>query len=292
MKTVPAPSGRKIVLELVNEMENGLYPLLYRSLAPSVYHVYLHPDDYREVEGILTLIVDDARQALGARVNELNNQSKWSAMVGGKRPKIEMPAGGWEISIHAEANGEVNPGELGIVSRLAVPAPTNYEGGSPTTRIVKTVITGTHRKSTSTEEATPPAAATASPSASMAPNADGKQGFARVSYVDEQGPHVFVIRKDLISIGRGGSAHWVDIQLVTTPRVSREHCRIRRDAQGRFFLQDVSTWGTSVDGEQVPPYLQESNGQVKETGKERELPREARIQLADAVTLTFQADVN
>src|SRR5687767_10517865 len=123
MKTVSAPSGRKIVLELVNEMENGLYPLLYRSLAPSVYHVYLHPDDYREVEGILTLVVDDARQALGARVNELNNQSKWSAMVGGKRPKIEMPAGGWEISIHAEANGEVNPGELGIVSRLAVPAP-------------------------------------------------------------------------------------------------------------------------------------------------------------------------
>ena len=70
----------------------------------------------------------------------------------------------------------------------------------------------------------------------------------RLTYVDEEGTHVFVMRKDLISIGRGGSAHWVDVQVVTSPRVSREHCRIRRDADGRFFLQDVSTWGTSVDG--------------------------------------------
>ena len=37
------------MLELVNEMENGLYPLLYRSLTPSVYHVYLHPDDFQYV---------------------------------------------------------------------------------------------------------------------------------------------------------------------------------------------------------------------------------------------------
>ncbi len=274
-------------------MENGLYPLLYRSLTPSVYHVYLHPDDFREIEGITSLIIDDARRALSARVNELNNQSKWSTLIGGKRPKIETPLGGWEIAIHAEANGEVNAGELGIVSRLSVPPPTNYEGGSPTTRIVKTVITSTQRKTTSTEESTP-APQTSAPAASFTPAqqlADSKQGFARLAYVDEQGPHVFVMRKDQISIGRGGSAHWVDMQVVASPRVSREHCRVRRDSQGRFFLQDVSAWGTSVNGERVPPYLQESDGQMKETGQERELPREARIQLADAVTIDFQADI-
>jgi pSer/pThr/pTyr-binding forkhead associated (FHA) protein len=284
MKPSPPPTGRKIVLELVNEMEHGLYPLLYRVLPPSVYHVYLHPDDYREIEGITPLLLDDARKALSARVDELNNQSKWTKLISGKRPRIEHPPGGWEIGLHSEANGEVNPGELGIVSKLALPATAQYEGGSPTTRIVKTVITGSIRKSTATEEAAPPASPVAATQA-----ADGKQGFARVAYVDDQGPHVFVMRKDLISIGRGGSAHWVDIQLVTNPRVSREHCRIRRDAQGRFFVQDVSTWGTSINGERVPPYVQEANGQLQETGQERELPREARIQLADAVVLDFQA---
>jgi pSer/pThr/pTyr-binding forkhead associated (FHA) protein len=148
------------------------------------------------------------------------------------------------------------------------------------------VITGNVRKSTTaTEESPVPAPAVATVPGPV----DGKQGFARVAYVDDQGPHVFVMRKELISIGRGGSAHWVDIQLVTTPRVSREHCRIRRDPEGRFFLQDVSTWGTSINGERVPPYVRETDGQLQETGQERELPPEARIQLADAVILEFQA---
>ena len=113
-------------------------------------------------------------------------------------------------------------------------------------------------------------------------------GIARLAYVDEQGPHVFVMRKDLISIGRGGSAHWVDVQVVASPRVSREHCRIRRDADGRFFVQDISTWGTSVDGEKIPPFLRQVGDRVEETGQERELPRQTRIQLADAVVIEFE----
>jgi pSer/pThr/pTyr-binding forkhead associated (FHA) protein len=116
-------------------------------------------------------------------------------------------------------------------------------------------------------------------------------GFARLAYVDEQGPHLFVMRKELVSIGRGGSAHWVDVQVASTPRVSREHCRIRRDSQGRFFLQDISTWGTSVNGEAIPPFLRQAGERVEETGQERELPRQARIQLADAIVIEFEAQV-
>lgn len=323
MKTPQPPTGRKIVLELVTEMENGLYPLLYRTLPPSVYHVYLHPDDYRHVEGIAPLIVADAERGLSARVTALNTQSKWSAMIAGRRPAIELPASGWDITIHPEANGEIAAGELGIVSRLAVPPVAQYEGGTPTTRIVRTTVRSTGRQSTASEEAaapppplrqvppipvdvqptvahpvaltlvaTSPRSSVLDHTATELPPREGSTdkatGLARVAYVDDQGPHVFVMRKDQISIGRGGSAHWVDIQLVASPRISREHCRIRRDAQGRFFVQDLSTWGTSVDGERVPPYLQEAGGQMQETGQERELPREARIQLADAVVLEFQ----
>ena len=56
------------------------------------------------------------------------------------------------------------------------------------------------------------------------------------------------MRKDIVSIGRGGSAVWVDVQVVTTAKVSREHLRLRGDASGQFFVQDVSLWGTTVDG--------------------------------------------
>jgi pSer/pThr/pTyr-binding forkhead associated (FHA) protein len=96
--------------------------------------------------------------------------------------------------------------------------------------------------------------------------------------------------KDLISIGRGGSAHWVDVQVVSSTRVSREHCRIRRTDDGRFFLQDVSTWGTSIDGTRVTPFAQQIDGGVEETGHEHLLTSPAHIQLADAVTIEFTVE--
>ena len=54
--------------------------------------------------------------------------------------------------------------------------------------------------------------------------------------------------KDTLSVGRGGSSVWVDVQVFTASKVSREHFRLRRDRSGRFFIQDVSSWGTSVNG--------------------------------------------
>ena len=118
---------------------------------------------------------------------------------------------------------------------------------------------------------------------------EAARGVAQLAYVDEQGPHIFVMRKDMVSIGRGGSAHWVDVQVTTGPRVSREHCRIRRADDGRFFLQDLSTWGTSVNGQRVKPFVRTSPaGQLEETGQQHELARGARIQLADALLVEFQ----
>ena len=48
------------------------------------------------------------------------------------------------------------------------------------------------------------------------------------------------MQKDALVVGRGGSSAWVDVQVVTTAKASREHFRLRRDASGRFFIQDVS----------------------------------------------------
>jgi hypothetical protein len=283
------PTGRTIVLELVKEMEEGLYPLMYRTVPPSVYHVYLHPEDYREVEAMVSALVVDAQRALNARVDELNRRSRLLVFVTGKQPPIEVPAGGWEIHIQQEPNGEVIRGDFRIESRLSLPVTPAYNDGVQTTRIGRTTVSGGTRRTVVTEQV---GAAVTTASSNRPPGESGG-GFAQLAYVDEEGPHLFVIRKDLVAIGRGGSAHWVDVQVVSTPRVSRVHCRIRRDPDGRFLLQDVSTWGTSIDGERVPPLIRttagQSDGQLDETGVERELPVQARIQLADAVTIEFQA---
>lgn len=303
MKTSKAPTGHRIVLELVKEMQDRLYPLFYRTLAPSLYHVYLHPDDYREIEGLTSLIASDAQRALNSRVTRLNRRSRWSGLLSDNK-SVEAPPGGWEIHIHPEANGELDRGELGIVSRLSVPAAPHYDAGTPTARIVRTVVTSTSRRSVASNEAAPPpipaspvlmvalpqashATPTETPAGTPTPDTDSVKGFARLAYVDEQGPHVYAMKKDVVSIGRGGREHWVDVQLVTTPRVSREHCRIRRDDQGRFFLQDLSTWGTSVDGKPVRPLAQPEQA-PQDSAYEQELPPQARLQLADAVLIEFQ----
>jgi hypothetical protein len=295
VKAGQRPSGRNIILELVREMEERLYPLLYRVLPPRAYHVYLHPDDYREIETIAQVIAADADRALTERIDTLNRRPRWQGLLLGKQPPIEPPAAGWDISIHPDANSELERGQIGIVSRLSVAARPTFAGGTPTTRIARTVVTGALRRTTTREEtpSTGPAISVAEPPADLSAGALAKveaaRGVAQLAYVDEQGPHIFVMRKDVVSIGRGGSAHWVDVQVTSGARVSREHCRIRRADAGRFFLQDLSTWGTSVNGTRVKPYLQTSPaGQLEETGDEHELPRDARIQLADSLVIEFQ----
>jgi FHA domain len=302
IKASRTPTGCRIVVELVSEMQDRLYPLFYRTLAPSLYHVYLHPDDYREIEGVTPLIVLDAQKALNNRVTRLNRRPRWSTLLS-DNAAIEAPPGGWEIHIHAEANGALNRGELGIVSRLSVPAAPHYDAGTPTKRIVRTVITSTARRSVASNETLPPSVPvspappaqpagshpmpTDQPVTTPTADADHLKGFASLAYVDDQGPHVYAIKKDVVSIGRGGREHWVDVQLVTTARVSREHCRIRRDDQGRFFLHDLSTWGTSIDGKPVrKPGSPDDASQP--AANEQELPARATIQLADAVVIDFQ----
>lgn len=300
MQTTRPPSGRAIVLELLKELEERLYPLLYRTLAPGVYHVYLHPDDFHAIEPIVPLIVADAQQGLSARVDELNGRSRLTTFLSGRTPPIDVPVAGWDIRLRADANGELLPGELGIESQLSIPPPLRYDGGAPTLRIGRTVVTGTgrHEQPATMSAAPPPPPAVPAPAAGETATARpvdpattaATRGTARLAYVDAEGPHVFVMRKDLISIGRGGSAHWVDVQVTAPAKVSREHCRIRRTADGQYLLQDVSTWGTSVDGEAVRPFARQVDDRVEQLGHERDLPSGARIQLADAVTITFTVE--
>jgi pSer/pThr/pTyr-binding forkhead associated (FHA) protein len=102
----------------------------------------------------------------------------------------------------------------------------------------------------------------------------------RLVYRDDTGDHTYAITKELTKIGRGGTEHWVDVMVTTGPQVSREHCRIRRDTSGRLFVQDVSAWGTFVNGKRLP-----RSADGDDSAGEEELSHGTTIRLADAVTL-------
>ena len=69
---VRAPSGRTIWKAVRDELMLNLYPLPFSTIAPAVYHVYLHPDDFTAIEGVSARIVSQIEQALTAEVDKVN----------------------------------------------------------------------------------------------------------------------------------------------------------------------------------------------------------------------------
>ncbi|HWZ61185.1 MAG TPA: FHA domain-containing protein, partial [Gemmatimonadaceae bacterium] len=113
--------------------------------------------------------------------------------------------------------------------------------------------------------------------------------LARVSYDDTSGPHAHDVIKDSVTVGRGGIAYPVDIRVISSVDVSREHARIRRDPQsGRFYLIDLSSLGTTLNGRHVPRGYEERDGAKRENGVETPLLDTSQIGLADTVFLDFR----
>ncbi len=279
-QTAKAPTGISIWNAIREELTLNLYPLPYTTLPPTIFYVYLHPADFDRIEGIVPRLVAELQQALSDEVRKINEGRVKSGMLSrliaqDEAPPIEEPAGGWEVHVSGDRNGTLQPGHLGIESTLSLPMPLEF-GGPTTTRIVKSVLTETGRSST-TIDVVPPAAS----------NTDLRER-ATLTYDDEQGHHQFGIRKDALSVGRGGSSVWIDVQVIASSKVSREHFRLRRDQAGRFFIQDVSSWGTSVDGVPIPAAVKSPDG-VLRPGAERELASSARIDLAGALVMQFEA---
>ena len=117
------------------------------------------------------------------------------------------------------------------------------------------------------------------------------RALARISYDDDAGTHDYTVIKASVSIGRGGVAYPIDVRIASSTDVSREHARIRHDAEkGRFCLIDLSSLGTTVDGAPVPRGYDEADGTKRENGVEVVLPDRARIGLANVVFLDFRVE--
>lgn len=281
-------TAREIILEIVRNMREGLEPLHYSTLAPSIYHVYLHPDDMDRLRGIIPRIVDEARRALDAELEALNRNSLSERL--GERlkiarrgdPRIAPPEGGWQISILENTDDEVDPGDIAIYSELAMPVKPELGAGTMTKRISTKRMSGAEQTASAKYEASSVPAQPAVPG-----------GYAVIEYEDNTGRKTFQMTKDQIVVGRGGRDYWTDIKLETLPDVSREHFRLRRDPEsGKFFLKDVSRLGTTINGEKAPSSIDFSDGEKRDRNIEAPVPDQARIGLAGVLFLEFKNTSN
>jgi hypothetical protein len=287
--TASPATAREVILEIVRNMKEGLEPLHYSTLPPAIYHVYLHPDDMDRLRGILPRIVDEAKRALDAEVEQINRGSLAASLAERLKlarrgdPKISAPDGGWQIRILENTEEEVAPGDVVIYSELALPAKMELSDGSMTKRIATRKLGGTQSTAQSYETRKTEAA----PAAAPAP----EEGvFAVIEYDDQGGHKTFQVTKNEIVVGRGGRDYWTDIKLDTLADVSREHFRLRRDAEsGKFFLKDLSRLGTTINGEAVPSSIDFSDGEKRDRHVEAPVPAQARIGLAGVVFLEFRS---
>ena len=260
-------------------MRKNLEPLKYSTLAPSRFTVYMHATEYERIEGIIPILEGQTVRALADELQTLNRRSpiaRWfERLTRDHRLQIDNAGAEWQVEFRADPDGDMKEGDLLIDSELVLPARPDLGVGERTRRIT-TMHTG---RRTTTREHT----------SNRAPQAVESPVFARVTYEDTSGQHARDVVKDSVTIGRGGIAYPVDIRVASSVDVSREHARIRRDPQtGHFYLIDLSSLGTTLNGRHVPQGFEDREGAKRENGVETPLPDTARIGLADIVFLDFR----
>ncbi len=256
-------SGKDIIVAVVDNMQESCEPLLYNTLVPSHYDVYLHREDHSRLSSILIRIREEAVQALDAKLADLNKKGFSLPGMRTSKAKYEAAEKEWSIKFHIDENDELSPGDILVDSRLALPAPVEFGVGTKTQRS-ETIRSGgeTKRLRKRSEEGQP----------------DGGPAIAKLSYQDKNGQGCeFLVTATEISVGRGGRNEFCDLELDVPADISRRHFYLRQDPQTReFFIQDVSKFGTAVDGKKIAP---------KEWVP---LSAKAAIVLADRMTLEFQ----
>ena len=284
-------TGRDIILQVVDSMRRHGEPLYESTVHPCAYQVTLHPEDYRRLEGLLPEIGRQARRALDEELARLNREL---APVGRLRSALGRPRmphralAPWTVEVFPDPNEELARGDIAVSCELIEPVAPDFGSGSRTRRVV-TTRRGADLSTTETSVAVESAPAAAPPP--QPPEPAAPPAFAVLTWEDEGGPQTFRMEKPQLVIGRGGRDYWVDVKLRTVPDVSREHVRLRRDeATGQFFIKDLSTLGTTVDGQRIPPSLEGEGRERRDRNIEVPLPAVAVIGLAGAVFVQFRAE--
>ena len=101
---------------------------------------------------------------------------------------------------------------------------------------------------------------------------------ARIAYTDDSGSHTHDVTTDSVMIGRA-AAYPVDIRIASSPDVSREHARIRRDPKtGAFYLIDLSSFGTTLNARHVPIGSARRRTRPADVARMHGIPTHVRLQ--------------
>jgi hypothetical protein len=280
-------TGRDIVLAIGENMRQSLEPLVTKTIAPSLYQVYLHADDYDRLRTLFGELEEEAKTLLDSELARLNKgpSSPFPSILRKKKadeppaaPKFVSAEGRWSVRFQEDPNGTLNPGDVEVVSEFARPPEAGYGAGSKTHRISTTRKLGQMTTRRDTTESTQAAGT----------QATGPSGHARLVYKDDQGTHTFLMTKDEIVIGRQAPDVWADLSLDTSLDVSREHARLQRTPEGGFRIKDLSKLGTTVNGSPLPRSLESADGGVRDLDRWEPLPDKARIGLAGVIYLDFE----
>ena len=253
----------EIVAAILIELEQRTAPGYYTNYVPNVFKIYLFRDDYRDLLPLKDKIRDTAL-ALPLPFAKKKQRKRYEAM------------GDWVIEFHPNEDDDAAQNRLEVRGETSRPVePGNLEG-SPTVKIMRPEMEDTARETRRTGSAH-----------SVRPNAEA---YARLSYEDDTGHHDFDMVKEEIKVGRGGPNEWVDLKLITTKDVSREHFQVRRESQtGRFLIKDLSRFGTWVNMKRITPSVEVQDNVEKDKNIEEPLPAKAEINLADVITVHFRA---
>lgn len=281
---VMRPDGNRvtpeeIVAAILVEFDRSMAPGYYTNYVANVFKIYLYREDYRNLLPLKDKIRNEAVRALNEELQRRNGSAALSLplpFAKKKQRKRYEAMGDWTIEFLPNEDDDAAQNRLEVRAETAQPVePGNLEG-SPTVKIMRSEMEDNARETRRTGVASSPRS--------------NATAYARLSYEDDTGHHDFEMVKEEIKVGRGGPNEWVDLKLITTKDVSREHFQVRRDSQtGRFFIKDLSRFGTWVNTKRVTPSVEYQDNVENDKNIEEPLPPKAEINLADVITLHFRA---
>ena len=284
MEARPVTPAEIIDLILI-EFRAEILEMRYSNLVRSVFQVYLGGRDLKRLGPVLERTKAEAQRALNEELALLNKRKLRIPGFPQNQKRYEVVGEGWVIDFHENTDDDVDENPLIVQSEFAPPpSSTSIDDpdervGTDTVRITRKQVSGLTQ--TTTETTRSPNLMTRKPSGIV---------FATLDYSDERGQQQYEMTKERIKVGRGAADCWVDLRLYAKQDISREHIQVRHDsASGKFFLKDLSTYGTTLDGKRVPPSIERLGGSETDHNVEVPLSQKAKIGLAGVMEIQFRA---
>lgn len=281
----PPVTPAEIIDLILEEMRAEILDMRYSNLVRSVYHVYLNGREMRRLGPVMQRTKVEATRALNEELASLNKRKMRLPGFAANHKRYEAIGDGWVIEFHENTDDDAEQNPLIVQSEFAPPprpatdTETDDRVGTDTVRITRRQISGL--TTTTTETARSPNLMNRKPSGIV---------YATIQYEDDRGSQSYEMTKDRIKIGRGAADCWVDLRLHSKQDISREHIQLRIDSEtGKFFIKDLSTYGTTVDGRRIPPSIDRAGGEENDKNIEVPLAMKAKIGLAGVLELQFKA---